>query len=225
LDFVSADGLEHIALVGISAIATPGPEKVSIRVQAEDGQQIALVTRLNVVAGRFSHEVLRFSPTVARLLDPKITEAEQKRLSEVYATSNAQILWQGVFAWPCTGEITSEFGTRRGYEDREGSYHAGIDISGNIGDIVRAPAAGVVVLAEKLQVRGNAVIIDHGAGVFSSYCHLERIEVQVGQAIRPGDILGRVGATGLVTGAHLHWELRVGGVAVDPREWTTRRFP
>ena len=64
-----------------------------------------------------------------------------------------------------------------------------------------------------------------GAGVFSSYYHLDRIEVQVGQAVRVGDTLGRVGATGLVTGAHLHWELRVGGVAVDPKEWTTKQFP
>lgn len=225
LGFVSLDGLEHVALTGVSAIATPGTSAVAIRVRAEEGQEVALTTSLQIVAGEFGREILRFSPQVAKLLDPKITEAEQKRLSEVYAMSISRILWEGAFAWPCDGEITSEFGTRRGYEDREGSYHAGIDISGQIGAIVRAPAAGIVVLAEPLQVRGNAVILDHGAGVFSSYCHLDRIEVQVGQAVQRGDILGRVGATGLVTGAHLHWELRVGGVAVDPKEWIIRQFP
>jgi len=225
LGFVSEDGLKHVALVGISAIATPGTSILAVRARAEEGQEVALTTALYVVAGHFGHETLSFSPQVAKLLDPKITEAEQKRLSEVYVLFTPRMLWQGVFTWPSKGAITSEFGTRRGYENREGSYHAGIDIGGNIGDLVRAPAAGVVVLAEPLRVRGNAVIIDHGAGVLSSYYHLDRIEVQVGQFVQQGDILGRVGATGLVTGAHLHWEIRVRGVAVDPREWTVRQFP
>ena len=225
LSFVTVDGTEHMAFAGISAVAETGPSQLLIRARAEDGQEMALVTSIQIVAGRFGREVLHFSPTVAKLLAPEIQQEEQARLAEAYATSQPKVLWAGPFIWPNQGEITSDFGTRRTYEDREGSYHAGVDISGNIGDPVRASAAGVVVLAESLQVRGNAVILDHGAGVFSSYCHLDRIEVQVGQAVRVGDTLGRVGATGLVTGAHLHWELRVAGVAVDPKEWTTRQFP
>ena len=81
------------------------------------------------------------------------------------------------------------------------------------------------MLAEELQVRGMAVIIDHGAGVMSGYFHLSEIAVQPGDQIAAGQLIGKVGATGLVTGSHLHWEMRVGGVAVDPLEWLDRRFP
>jgi murein DD-endopeptidase MepM/ murein hydrolase activator NlpD len=225
LAFASEDGLQHAALVGVSAIADSGEQGISIMARSQDGQELSLTTRVRIVAGKFGREVLHFAPEVAKLLEPKTMEAEQVRLAEAFAASAPRILWQGTFDWPCPGAITSEFGTRRGYESREGSYHAGIDISGNIGDPVRAAAAGTVVLAERLQVRGNAVIVDHGAGVFSGYCHLDSIDAKVGQSVRRGDVLGRVGATGLVTGAHLHWELRVSGVAVDPKEWTTNEFP
>ena len=82
-----------------------------------------------------------------------------------------------------------------------------------------------MVLAEPLQVRGNAVLIDHGGGVFSGYWHLTDITVSAGQAVQAGDLLGHVGTTGLSTGNHLHWELRVNGFAVDPMQWLTTRFP
>jgi murein DD-endopeptidase MepM/ murein hydrolase activator NlpD len=82
-----------------------------------------------------------------------------------------------------------------------------------------------VVLAEKLNVRGNAVLIDHGLGVFSGYWHQSKLVVQVGQTVKRGDLIGYVGDTGLVTGAHLHWEMRVGGIAVDPMQWTQMALP
>jgi murein DD-endopeptidase MepM/ murein hydrolase activator NlpD len=89
---------------------------------------------------------------------------------------------------------------------------------------VVAAAAGVVALAEPLAVRGNAVIIDHGAGVLSGYYHLDRIVVNAGQTVAQGELIGEVGSTGLSTGSHLHWELRVGGVAVLPSEWVERTW-
>jgi murein DD-endopeptidase MepM/ murein hydrolase activator NlpD len=82
-----------------------------------------------------------------------------------------------------------------------------------------------VALAEELTVRGKVVIIDHGLGVYSSYYHLSEITVQVGQNVEPGDPIGKVGSTGLSTGCHLHWEIRVGGVYVDPLQWTQQVFP
>jgi murein DD-endopeptidase MepM/ murein hydrolase activator NlpD len=84
---------------------------------------------------------------------------------------------------------------------------------------VLSPAKGRVVLAEPLQVRGNAVILDHGRGVMTGYWHLSRIDVSVGQEVEAGDLLGLVGNTGLSTGAHLHWEVRVMGIQVDPLQW------
>jgi len=97
-----------------------------------------------------------------------------------------------------------------------------VDIAAGEGTPVIAAAAAVVALAEPLQVRGNAVILDHGAGVHSAYYHLSRIDVAVGEPVRQGQQIGLVGATGLSTGAHLHWEVRVGEIFVNPLEWTER---
>ena len=83
-----------------------------------------------------------------------------------------------------------------------------------------APARGIVRLAEELDVRGNMVILDHGLGVMSGYCHLSRIDVAPGDTVQRGQQIGLMGSTGLVTGSHLHWEMRVGGVPVSAREWT-----
>jgi murein DD-endopeptidase MepM/ murein hydrolase activator NlpD len=118
---------------------------------------------------------------------------------------------------------TSPYGTRRTYgRSSTISAHEGEDFSAPAGSAVTAPAAGVVVLAEPLFVRGNAVILDHGHGVFTGYWHLQEIDVRPGERVEPGDPLGRVGSTGLSTGAHLHWEMRVNGVAVDPLQWVER---
>jgi murein DD-endopeptidase MepM/ murein hydrolase activator NlpD len=89
---------------------------------------------------------------------------------------------------------------------------------------VTVPTTGVVVLAEPLQVRGNAVIIDHGQGVLTGYWHLSEIFVQPGQVVAPGDLLGLVGNTGLSTGAHLHWEMHIYGMAVDPLQFLAESF-
>jgi murein DD-endopeptidase MepM/ murein hydrolase activator NlpD len=100
-----------------------------------------------------------------------------------------------------------------------------VDYGARQGALVLAPAAGRVVLADALDVRGNAVILDHGAGVHTGYWHLWKILVREGQSVTQGDVLGRVGTTGLSTGAHLHWEVRVGDVAVDPLQWTRELMP
>lgn len=196
-----------------------------VSVQSEDQQELSLTTQLYVVEGEFGHEEIRFSPTVAKLLDPEIMKKENLYVGEVFASFSPEIHWEGPFDWPLSGATTSPFGFRRQYNGKLAGFHAGIDIRGQEGVAVQVPAAGAVVLAEELQVRGGMVIIDHGAGVFTGYCHLSSIEVEAGQTVKRGDPLGTVGSTGLVTGPHLHWEVRVGGVAVDPVEWTERSLP
>jgi biotin carboxyl carrier protein len=115
---------------------------------------------------------------------------------------------------------TAPFGSRRIYGDSPAvTAHAGEDLAIAAGTPVVAPAAGVVVLAEPLWVRGNAVIIDHGQGVFTGYWHLSAIDVHAGDAVTAGQKVGEVGTTGLSTGPHLHWEMEVNGVAVDPLQW------
>ncbi|MEA3407410.1 MAG: M23 family metallopeptidase [Chloroflexota bacterium] len=225
LRFVSISDLEHYCLVGMPALDWLGPHSLEVVAQAEDGRRVALQTSLYVVAGNYEHETIHFTPEVAKLLDPKYTRPELLRLAEVYATFTPSAYWEETFAWPFEGPITSYFGTRRNYGGKTQSYHAGVDINGETGDLIRAPAPGMVVLADVLKVRGGAIILDHGAGVLSGFYHLDSIGVEVGQFVKQGDVLGKMGATGLSTGSHLHWELRVGGVAVDPAEWTERQFP
>jgi murein DD-endopeptidase MepM/ murein hydrolase activator NlpD len=162
------------------------------------------------------------------LLAPELVQAELERMialwSEVSEPPSARWLFQRPIA---PDYLTSApFGQRRSYNSGPVSgFHAGQDFAAPAGVPVYAPAAGVVVLADPLQVRGNAVLIDHGDGVFSGYWHLTDIVAQVGQQVQPGDLLGHVGTTGLSTGNHLHWELRVNGFAVDPMQWLTTRFP
>jgi murein DD-endopeptidase MepM/ murein hydrolase activator NlpD len=90
---------------------------------------------------------------------------------------------------------------------------------------VVAPAEGIVAFVGQLPARGNVLVLDHGAGVFSTYAHLQRFDVQVGAQIKAGQTIARVGTTGFSTGPHLHWELWVDGANVDPVEWTHRAFP
>jgi len=223
--FLQTGENRYTGLSGIRALAEIGPRDMTITARSHDGQEVALGTQIQVLSGQYGHEVLSFSPSVAKLLEPEITRPELLRLAEVYGAFAPEIRWQGSFSWPWQGPVTSAYGTRRDYGGKLDSYHAGIDLDGVTGDPIAAPAAGIVVLADELKVRGNAVIIDHGAGVMSGLYHLSSIAVQEGDRVERGDKVGEMGATGLVTGSHLHWELRVGGVAVSAREWTQQAFP
>jgi murein DD-endopeptidase MepM/ murein hydrolase activator NlpD len=104
-------------------------------------------------------------------------------------------------------------------------HHTGTDIAVPLGRPVLAPARARVALIDKVQLRGNIVVLDHGLGVFTTYGHLSEVDVQVGQEIAAGQPFAKVGTTGLSEGPHLHWELWVGGVNVDPVEWTKRSVP
>ncbi len=103
--------------------------------------------------------------------------------------------------------------------------HEGTDFGAPAGSPIYAPARGRVVFAGLTQVRGNMTVIDHGVGVFSAYYHQSEINVQVGQMVEPGTLIGKVGSTGLSTGPHLHWSMWINGEYVDPMEWTRRLVP
>jgi murein DD-endopeptidase MepM/ murein hydrolase activator NlpD len=160
--------------------------------------------------------------------DPILSQAQQVRAEAERMAG----LWalDSPFGWtpvdrfrlplPTDGLHTSPFGTRRIYGSSSiVTTHNGEDYATAAGTPVLAPASGVVVLAEQLFVRGNAVVIDHGHGVLTGYWHMRALSVQAGDRVAPGQPLGEVGTTGLSTGPHLHWEMQVRGVPVDPLEW------
>jgi murein DD-endopeptidase MepM/ murein hydrolase activator NlpD len=178
-----------------------------------------------VKAGQFEHQLIQLDPTVENSLGSEAEQqAERDRDFGFYNQVTPEKLWTGRFSWPLTGPITTQFGSRRDYVGGGSEIHDGIDIGVPQGTPIRAPQRGRVVLAEFQKVRGGIVIIDHGLGVHSAYFHQSVILVKVGDVLEQGDLIGRVGTTGLSTGAHLHWEMRIGSVGVDPQEWVNRQF-
>jgi murein DD-endopeptidase MepM/ murein hydrolase activator NlpD len=218
-----ADGAWAVA--GVAVSAAPGTHAIQLSVVDSLGTEVATTVSFVVAEEDFSAEEIVIPPDRVELLEPQASQEEAQRVAAVFAATTPLQLWQGLFVWPHVGKITSPFGGSRGYNDGHTSAHGGVDISGEAGAPVIAAASGRVALAAALRVRGNAVILDHGLGVYSGYYHLSEILVQEGQQVAQGEIIGCLGNTGLSTGAHLHWELSVGGVLVNPLEWTTRQIP
>ncbi|MGH7998668.1 MAG: M23 family metallopeptidase [Brasilonema sp.] len=155
----------------------------------------------------------------------KATEYELKRAADLKAVRTPEKFWDGSFLAPNKGRLTTIYGVRRYYNGKFANdyYHRGIDYAGAAGSPVVAPAAGRVVLvgqvSQGFRVHGNVVGIDHGQGVASIFMHLSRINVKEGDFVKPGELIGAVGATGASTGPHLHWGLYVNGKSVDPVPW------
>lgn len=225
--FFFSDDKGGWALVGMHALQEVGVYSLALRARLKDGTEVATAVNVAVGAGPYATENIQLAPGRESLLDPQLVQAEQARMIELWSQLSPRPLWEGRFGLPMTeSRITSRFGTRRSYNDGPvNGFHGGVDFGAGSGTPIYAPAAGRVVLAEELTVRGKAVLIDHGMGVFSGYWHQSALAVQAGQVVKPGNLIGYVGDTGLVTGAHLHWEMRVGGIAVDPMQWTQTAFP
>lgn len=158
----------------------------------------------------------------SRTLDPTPEtrarlEAERRRIRGTIEHVTLEWLADGGFDWPRRGRITSPFGERRLFKGKVQSLHLGLDVAGATGAPVRAAGTGRVALKGHFFLQGNAVYLDHGLGVYSGYFHLSSSDVVEGQWIERGQLLGRVGATGRVTGPHLHWSLYVSGHSLDPR--------
>jgi murein DD-endopeptidase MepM/ murein hydrolase activator NlpD len=163
-------------------------------------------------------------------IDPEITRPEDAQWNALAAPFSPQKLWEGIFSIPVDPIFAdcwpSQFGSRRSYNDSEYIYfHTGLDFCGSTGNPIYAPASGIVVFAGPLTVRGNATMIDHGWGIYSAYMHQSEILVNEGERVETGQLIGRVGSTGRVTGPHLHFEVWVGGIQVDPLDWLRQIYP
>jgi murein DD-endopeptidase MepM/ murein hydrolase activator NlpD len=225
LNFVIENGA-HYALFGIHALAEPRVYTLALLATDSQGDELYVTRSVEVIEGTFEYSELDIP---LDLLDTEALVAERARIAEIRPVFNSEKYWDGMFTRPITTEITSAFGSRRLYRYPSGAefsgYHEGTDFNGVVGSPVRAPAAGVVVLAEPLYLRGNAVVIDHGWGVYTGYWHLSQIDVAVGQRVDAGELIALVGSTGRSTGAHLHWDLWVNGTNVRALQWTEQVFP
>lgn len=216
-------------IIAIHALARPNTYPILLTATPSGGQPVTTQTRVFVVEGPYGQENIRLDAERGELLNEDLIRLEHDKLSGLWSQVTLRPLWEGPFRYPVDANalrLTSRFGTRRSYNDStEISFHGGTDFGGGVGVPIYAAAAGAVVLAEKLTLRGNAVLINHGLGLFSGYWHLSELAVVEGQQVQPGELLGYMGDTGLVTGPHLHWELRLTGIAVDPLQWVQQTIP
>lgn len=205
------------ALIGIDLDAPAGPVLVTITPSAPV-PATAVVYRLVVKPKAFPTRRLTVNPdfvTPPPAVEARI-EAEAKELTAIWKSSPPTRLWTDAFVRPVPQAANSAFGTRSVFNGEVRSPHGGADFASPEGTPVRAPGGGRIVLAKPLYYTGNTVVLDHGLGLMSLFAHFSAISVHEGDVVTAGTVLGRVGATGRVTGPHLHWTLRADGARVDP---------
>lgn len=208
---------EWKTLVGIDLDAPLGPQAVSIdtgRAGASDVTAYPLTIRAKAFPTRRLTVAEGFVNPPPEVQDRIASEAQ--RLEHLWASSDPAPRWAGPFVRPVSDPANSAFGSRSILNGQKRSPHGGADFLSPAGTPVHAPNGGLVVLAGDLYYTGNTVIVDHGMGVFSLFAHLSAIDVREGATVSAGDVVGKVGATGRVTGPHLHWTVRVAGARVDP---------
>lgn len=224
LHFFPESETNWVAIQGVGLTTTPGIYTLTIT-GTFDEADFAFSQPIRVLDGNYASETLTVG---AEFLDSDLSDAESAIVRELVAPASDQKLWQGLWGWPhpYVGVINSEYGTHRLYNggSYEG-YHYGVDFGGGIGIEIWAPAAGRVVFAGPMDVRGNATLIDHGWGIYTGYFHQSEIMVAAGDIVEPGQLIGLVGGTGRVSGAHLHWEVWANGEPVQPMDWLNRVFP
>ncbi len=212
------EGLEPFALIGFDLGLRPGNHILEATVQAKDGQTEVLRQMLPLQPREFPVRKLwvqeEYVTPPAAVQERIRWEAEL--LQTIYGVVTPRWLAESEFILPHHGEMAPNFGERRIYNNVPRSPHSGVDISAPTGDPVRASNTGRVVLARDLYFSGKTVILDHGLGLFTYYCHFSRIKVKRGEVVKKGAIVGLVGSTGRSTGPHLHWSARIRQTRVDP---------
>ena len=226
LHFFPSGDNSFVALTGVYALQNPGPYPLDLKIQSGSSSSYALEQNLLVVSGNYPQDPhLTVDPAT---LDPKVTGPDDAQVATAAAPITPTKLWNGKFLVPGYDPnwITSGFGDRRYYNDDPTlHFHSGLDYGGGVGLPVKAAAAGVVVFTGFQVVRGNATIINHGWGVYTAYYHQSKINVKVGDTVTPGEVIGLYGATGRVTGPHLHFEVWVNDIQVSPYDWLGKVFP
>jgi hypothetical protein len=212
------------ALLGVDLEKPAGKYDFTVSAKAEGGNRASCTAAITVRAGKFAMERLKVAPNFVEPNPEQLARAdeERKRLREIFATVTPEKLWSGRFRIPLDGVTTGgNFGRRRILNGQPGSPHSGVDFPALTGTPVYAAQAGRVVLAEPLYFSGNTVLIDHGLGVYTLYGHFSEIAVKPGDLVATGTVLGKVGATGRVTGPHLHWGLTVNRARVNALQLVT----
>jgi len=226
------EGNAFVGLYGFSRVGRLGPRPIRFTLADPAGRRVTRSDAADtpeVVDGQFAREELIFDEKALTLLDPVKQAQENAMLDRVQSQWTPERYWHGPWGEavgnPLVGPVplSSDFGILRSINGGPYNWsHEGTDFEVDTGDPIKAVADGRVAFTQELYVRGNTVVIDHGIGVFSMYNHMFRFDVQPGQMVKKGDVIGLVGSTGFVTGPHLHLEIRVHNQPVEPLEWIQR---
>ena len=209
------------ALLGVDLERAPGAAPLTFQATLAGGSPQTCSVSAQVEDGKFSVERLTLPQAFVDLSPADLARAQREgaRLREIFAQVTPERLWRGGFRPPLEpAEPTGRFGSRRILNDLPRAPHSGEDFSAPAGTLVHAPQRGRVALADELFFSGKTVVLDHGLGLFTFYAHLQSVAVKEGRTVEAGALLGRVGATGRVTGAHLHWAARLNQARVNPRD-------
>ena len=205
-------------LVGIDLDVTPGKHPVTFR-WTQPGERSTQTASYDfaVVAKSFRTRTLTVDNAFVNPPESAAAQiaADARALNEAWATSSSR-QWTSAFLAPVPQEANSAFGTRSVFNGQPRSPHSGADFASPAGTPVQAPSDGRVLIARDMYYTGGTVVVDHGLGVISLFAHLSAIDVKENTRVEVGDVLGKVGATGRVTGPHLHWAMRINGARVDP---------
>jgi murein DD-endopeptidase MepM/ murein hydrolase activator NlpD len=215
------DTHKHVneALLGVDLEKAPGDYELSVSATMENGEHAECTATLAVREGKFATEKLTVQQQFVEPNEQQAQRAaaEQEKLRQIFDHITPEKLWHGPFRLPLNGGVRgTNFGKRRILNGQPRSPHTGADFPAPMGTPIHATQSGRVVLAEELYFSGNTVIIDHGLGIYSLYAHLSATDVAVGDAVKAGAVIGKVGATGRVTGPHLHWGVTVNKARVNP---------
>lgn len=210
-----------LGFFGIDANAPVGPQSLGVAVWGPRGEQLLWQeTVIEIESVEWTIDNIQIDGPNAALLEPAIRRADETARLPFQSSLTPQLHWLGVFDPPSDGQITALYGEQRSFNGGPiEEYHTGIDFGGETGSSVTAANSGIVSWAGRTRRRGNGIIVDHGAGVFTGYYHLSEVLQTAGEVVEQGDLIARMGATGLATGPHLHWEVVVRGITVNPLPW------
>jgi len=219
------NGTIHTMLIGVPVGTAPNIYTMLLTVTSVAGI-VELPINIQVSGAGYGTQFITLPEDRLPLLTPAVEENELSILQGVTDRYTPERYFNGPFGLPAAAAMNSAFGATRSYNNGVAqSVHTGADFAAAPGAAVLAAAPGRVALADTLNIRGISVIIDHGWGIYTNYSHMAERYVELGQFVETGDVIGAVGSTGRSTGAHLHWELWVNGVPVDPLQWTRVSFP
>lgn len=227
LPVISQDNnTSHLVWLAIPLKTVANVYPMVINITEADGQQSTLTTNIQVLPGNYGSVNVNLPADKQELATQAVEDNEYDLLKRTSTPFTETSYFNGPMSLPAAAPMNAPFGPLRSYNGVSfGSYHNGADFAGAPGSSVLAAAGGKVVLADTLNIRGISVMIDHGWGIYTVYSHLSSRSVNIGDTVTAGQLLGAVGSTGRATGAHLHWEVWVNGVPVDPLQWVYQPFP